>query len=310
MSISNAPNRVPVTVIIPVRNEVNNIRECLLNVSWADQIYVVDSYSEDGTAEVARSTCERVEVVQFEYRGGWPKKKNWAIRNLPIRNPWFLILDADERVSEALAREIGEVVQYSSNDGYYLRWDFRFLGRRMSHCWRHGWMLRLVRYGKGEYEDLGMRSEGGWDNEVHENIVVSGATSKLKSPLIHESSDNLSSWIAKQNQYSDWNAVRRMRQAGDDIPGLSDLFSNDPLIRRRFLKGVYLRLPFKPLLMFFYLFVAKGGLLDGREGFYFCALRAAHELNIAVKMYELRLRRKGLLHASGKQVGSSTNEDM
>lgn len=304
------PSRVPVTVIVPVRNELNNIRECLLSVSWADQIYVVDSYSKDGTAEEAKSICERVEIVQFDYRGGWPKKKNWAIRNLPIRNPWFLILDADERVSEALAREINEVVRYSINDGYYIRWEFRFLGRRMSHCWRHGWMLRLVRYGKGEYEDLGMRSEGGWDNEVHENIVVCGGTSRLRSPLIHESSDNLSSWIAKQNQYSDWNASRRMRQVDEGFPSWWNLFSNDPLTRRRVLKGVYLRLPMKPLLMFLYLFVFRGGLLDGREGFYFCALRAAHELNISAKMYELKLRREKLLHTSEKQVVNSRKGDM
>lgn len=289
----SAVDRVPLTVIIPAKNEARNIRECLSSVWWADQIYVVDSHSEDGTAEIARNTCSGVNVVQFDYHGGWPKKKNWAIRNLSIRNRWILILDADEKVSDELAKEIADVVRSSNHDGYYIRWEFKFLGRRMTHCWNHGWMLRLVRYGKGEYEDLGMRSEGGWDNEVHENIVVQGKTSRLESPIIHESNDGLSSWIAKQNQYSDWNAVRRGQQANERFPGWRNLLTDDPLLRRRFLKAVYLRLPFKPMMIFLYLFIFRMGFLDGREGFYFCALRAAHELNISAKMYELGLRRDG-----------------
>ena len=168
---------IPLTVIVPVRNEEKNIADCLETIAWADQIFVVDSQSEDRTEEIAKA--HGAEVVQFHYKGGWPKKKNWAIRNLPIRNEWFLILDADERIDHELRAEIEDVIRRDDIDGYYLRWKFIFLGRWMKHCWRHGWMLRLVRTGKGEYEDLGMRGEGGWDNEVHENIVIEGGTAKI-----------------------------------------------------------------------------------------------------------------------------------
>ncbi len=165
-----------------------------------------------------------------------------------------------------------------------------FLGRWMKHCWRHGWMLRLVRRGRGEYEDLGMRGEGGWDNEVHEHLLVPGKTARLKSWLRHESRQSLSHWIAKQNEFSDWNAVRRARQLQEGMPPIAHLFARDPLRRRKWLKALYIRLPMKPLLMFVYLYVFRLGCLDGRAGYYFCALRAGHEMNVDAKHYEERLR--------------------
>lgn len=279
-------NKIPLTVIIPAKNEAKNIKSCLQSVVWADQVFVVDSHSEDGTADIASGLG--AEVVQFDYDGGWPKKKNWAIRNLPIRNKWFFILDADERVDDALRHEIELAMKNDDVDGYYVRWKFIFLGRWMKHCWRHGWMLRLVRTGKGEYEDLGMRGEGGWDNEVHENIVVEGKSGKLKSWLVHESSEPLAFWIRKQNEFSTWNTQRRMQQLKEGMPPLAYLFSPDLLKRRKWLKAFYLRLPFKPMLMFVYLYLFRIGFLDGWAGYYFCALRAGHEMNIEAKIFEIQ----------------------
>ena len=144
----------------------------------------------------------------------------------------------------------------------------------------------MVRTGKGEYEDLGMRDEGGWDNEVHENIVVQGRTARLKSWLTHDSHEPLTYWIKKQNDFSDWNAVRRLQQLQDGVPPLSTFLTGDPLARRKYLKAIYLRSPCKPVMMFIYLYVIRLGFLDGWAGLYFCSLRAAHELNISAKVYE------------------------
>lgn len=284
---TTADTHLPLTVIIPARNEEKNIAQCLDSVGWADQVFVVDSFSTDRTREI--SEAKGATVVDFHYDGGWPKKKNWAIRNLPIRNEWIFILDADERVSEDLRAEIASAIQAPGIDGYYLRWKFIFLGRWMKHCWRHGWMLRLFRKGKGEYEDLGMRNEGGWDNEVHENIVIQGKTARLHSWLIHESNESLSYWIRKQNEFSDWNAARRLIQMREPMPSARFLFSKDPLQKRKFLKALYIRLPCKSLLMFLYLYVVRLGMLDGAAGYYFCRLRGIHEFNIQAKVLEARL---------------------
>ena len=278
-------NKLPVSVIVPAKNEAKNIADCLASVAWADEVFVVDSHSTDGTQPLAEALGAR--VVQFDYNGGWPKKKNWAIASLPIRNEWIMILDADERVTPALEPEIAAAIRQPGIDGYYIRWKFMFLGRWMKHSWSHGWMLRLFRRGAGRYEDLGMRGEGGWDNEVHENIVVNGKTARLNELLLHESNQDLAYWIRKQNEFSTWNAARRRQQLAEGVPPIAALFGSDPLKRRKWLKAIYLRLPGKPIWMFVYLYLFKCGFLDGVAGLYFCALRAAHELNTSAKVYEL-----------------------
>ena len=147
-------------------------------------------------------------------------------------------------------------------------------------------MLRLIRHGCGEYEDLGMRGEGGWDNEVHENVAVDGQCERLDGYLLHESNDDLEFWIGKQNEFSTWSAVRRGQQLTAQFSPLSHLFSRDPVKQRKWLKAVFLRLPFKPTLVFIWLYFVRLGFLDGTAGFYFCRLRAMHELNILAKMFE------------------------
>ena len=84
---------VPVSIIVPVRNEAANLARCLDSVKWADEIFVVDSHSTDETAQIAEA--HGAKVVQFDFNGTWPKKKNWALENLPFRNEWIFILDAD-----------------------------------------------------------------------------------------------------------------------------------------------------------------------------------------------------------------------
>ena len=284
-SLMNVKNKkLPVTVIVPAKNEERNLVACLKTVLWADRVVVVDSQSQDETAKICSENG--AELVQFYYDGGWPKKKNWAMRNLKITTPWTMILDADERVSPELLNEISKTISKPEVDGIYMRWKFIFLGRWMRYSWSHGWMLRLFRTSKGTYEDLGMRGEGGWDNEVHENIVIDGITTCLDSHLIHDTNENLTFWIRKQNEFSTWNAVRRIRQLNESPILWSAACSSSPLARRKFLKSLYLRLPCKPLAMFVYLYILKLGFLDGREGFYFCVLRAIHEFNVCAKMFE------------------------
>ena len=82
------------SVIVPIRNEAKNLPRCLGSIAWADEIFVVDSQSSDGSEQIAMGLGAK--VVQFEFNGTWPKKKNWALENLPLRNEWVFILDADE----------------------------------------------------------------------------------------------------------------------------------------------------------------------------------------------------------------------
>src|SRR5580698_5260907 len=98
-----SPRSVPVSVIVPVKNEAENLNRCLPALTWADEIFVVDSQSTDETEKVAGAWGAR--VVQFHFNGTYPKKKNWALDQLPLRNEWVLIVDADEIVVPELADE-------------------------------------------------------------------------------------------------------------------------------------------------------------------------------------------------------------
>jgi len=283
---SKKGNSCKVTVLIAVRNEEKNIEAAIRSAHWATKIFVIDSFSTDRTCEIAKSLGAT--VVQFSYDGGWPKKRNWALQNLPIETEWVLVLDADERVNDELKHEILRSISTTDANGFYMRWKFVFLGRWMRHCWSHGWMLRLFRHGTAEYENLGLSNEGGWDAEVHENLVLSeGNARKLTSWLTHESNENLSFWIRKQNDFSTWNAARRVRQLGEPIPPFASLFSTDPRTKRKWLKSVFIRLPGRSLAIFVWLYIVKMGFLDGAEGYYFCRLRAIHEFNISAKVFEL-----------------------
>jgi glycosyltransferase involved in cell wall biosynthesis len=277
---------LPITVLIATKNEEKNLTECLESVFWATQVLVIDSGSTDKTQQIAEDHGAEFHV--FQYDGKWPKKRNWALKAGIVTQPWVLILDADERVSDELKSEMAKAISRRDIDGYYLKWKFIFLGRWMKHSWSHGWMLRLFRFGKGEYENLRMTNEGGWDAEVHENVVVDGSCAKLAPLLDHDSNSSLSYWIKKQNEFSTWNAQRRRRQLSQPVPSLGHLISGDPIKMRKWMKSVFIRLPGKPFLMFLWLYVIKGGFLDGRAGFYFCCLRASHELNICAKLFEMK----------------------
>ena len=119
-------------MIVPVKNEAENLRRCLPALAWADEVFVVDSQSTDETAGVAAEFGAT--VVQFHFNGTYPKKKNWALENLPFRNEWVLIVDADEVVVPELAAEIAARIARDEADGYYLNSQYYFLGRRIRHC--------------------------------------------------------------------------------------------------------------------------------------------------------------------------------
>src|ERR1039458_6152322 len=100
---------IAITVVIPTRNEARHLARCLEAIRRFSEVYVVDSQSTDSTVEVARAFGAK--VVQFQYHGGWPKKRQWALDSLPFENDWILLLDADEVLTADLCDEIGEAIR-------------------------------------------------------------------------------------------------------------------------------------------------------------------------------------------------------
>ena len=121
--------KIPVSVLSPIKNEAANLQRSLASVAWAGEILVVDSQSTDGSASIAQA--HGAQVVQFHFNGTWPKKKNWALENLPFKHEWVFILDADEVMPPEAAAEIQGVTTdpKAALDGYWINRRFMFMGK-------------------------------------------------------------------------------------------------------------------------------------------------------------------------------------
>jgi glycosyltransferase involved in cell wall biosynthesis len=278
------PAKVPVSILVPVKNEEKNLPRSLASVAWADEIILVDSHSTDGTAGVAARFG--ASVVQFDFNGRWPKKKNWALENIPFRNEWVFILDADEVLPPEAEEEFRQVIANPGGaSGFWINRRFMFMGKWLRHAYYPNWNLRLLKHRLGRYEKLTESDTASGDNEVHEHIIVQGTTGHLKCEMDHYAFPSVDVFVEKHNRYSNWEArVALERESGG---GASRLQSQTVGWRRR-LKLASSRLPFRPFLRFAYVYFWQRGFLDGVEGYYFARLHGVYELLSVAKTYELR----------------------
>jgi len=286
---STAAPVLPVSVIVPVRNEACNLPRCLQSLAGVGEIYVIDSQSTDGTVAIAQS--QGAKVVQFYYAGGWPKKRQWAMDTLPLAHDWILLLDADEVLTPELVEEIRRALQNPEVDGYAIRLQMYFLGRILRHCDASFWKLSLFRKGRGRFEcRLKNQDSSMADIEIHEHVVVDGPTAQLRNSVVHHNVDSLSRYILKHNEYSNWEArVLLQPEASEEVS--ADLFGTQAQ-RRRWLKRNLYRLPGSPILLFLYRYLFRLGFLDGVPGLIYCTFQAVQMFHSKAKIYELKYELK------------------
>lgn len=282
--------KAPYSVLIPTRNEAANLPACIGSAAGADEIVVVDSGSTDGTPDIARGLGAT--VVDFRWNGQFPKKKNWALGTVPWRHEWVFILDADERISPELARELAAVVAAPAADGYYVNRRFWFLDGWLRHCGYYpSWNLRFFRHALGRYEQLpGAAESDSGDNEVHEHVVLRGATGRLSHDMDHYAFPTIASWVEKHNRYSNWEARLLVSPAAAAAANRPDIAAD--LARKRRLKHWAGRVPCRPTLRFLYHYVLRAGFLDGYRGFVFCRLMGFYDFLSVAKASELRRARR------------------
>jgi glycosyltransferase involved in cell wall biosynthesis len=266
----------PVSVLVPTLDEELNLPECLASVAWADELFVVDSFSHDRTLDIARERGAHVVQHPFE---DYSRQKNWALATLPFRNEWVLIVDADERVTHELRGEIEGVLAEPSRDGYYVNRRFIFLGRWIRHAgWYPSWNLRLFRHRLGRYDN----------REVHEHLVLDGSVGYLRHDLLHLDRRGLDAFIARHNRYSTLEAAARFKAERASAPSVRRL-RGAPVERKRFLRErIWPSVPAKPLALFLYMYVVRRGFLDGRPGLALCVFHAFQEFMVGLKLSELR----------------------
>jgi len=277
---------LPVTVIIPVRNEARNLPRCLESLRDVGEVFVIDSQSTDETGAIAESFGAK--VVQFHYHGGWPKKRQWAMDTLPIAYDWILLLDADEVVPPELSREIRQAVQNPRVTGYRICLQLYFLGKLLRHCDASFWKLSLFRKGQARFEcRLKDQDASMADMEVHEHVIADGPTAELRNPLVHHNVESLSRYIQKHDEYSNWEA-RVLSRADESSEEMRASLFGTQAQRRRWLKRKLYRLPGSPVLLFLYRYVFRLGFLDGVPGLIYCTFQAVQMFHTKAKIYELR----------------------
>ena len=243
-----------ITVIVPTFNEEDNIRDCLESVKWADDIFVVDSFSTDRTLEIARDYTRH--IVQHEYVNS-ATQKNWAIPQ--AEGDWLMVVDADERVTPELGLRIKDILANgTAYDGFYIKRMTIFFGRMIRHCgWNKDYLIRLWRNGKGRYEDL----------EVHADVIVDGKVGTIHEYFLHNTYRSLDQYLEKFGRYTTWSA--------------NDLYKSKK-------QATWVNLSLRPLWRFFRMFILRHGFLDGKHGLILCALASFSVFMKYTKLWDYR----------------------
>lgn len=271
------------SILILTLNEESNLSECIGSVNWADDIVVLDSFSSDRTVKIAEELGARVVQRRFD---NWSAHQNWALEHIPFKHPWVFYLDADERMTDDLREELLAIAQDPMRKpvAYYCGRRNMFMGRWIKHAMPPGMIMRFFRPPSVQFQRL-----------VNPVPVISGSHGYLAGMLIHYNfSKGISQWIEKHNRYSQLEAQEGMKLIHHREASEPGLLSTDPALRRRALKNLSFKLPWRPLIKFLYFYVWQRGWLDGKPGFTYCVLQAFYEYMIVLKMRELERQQRGL----------------
>jgi glycosyltransferase involved in cell wall biosynthesis len=268
-----------ISVLILTRNEERDLPGCLDSVAWSDDVHVFDSLSDDATVTLAHAHGAVVTQRAFD---NYAAQRNAGLHGLAFKHAWVLILDADERVPEALRREVQD--RLSSPAGEVAAFRIRrrdFLGTTwLKRSQLSPWYIRLVRPERVRYE-----------RAVNEILKVDGAIVDLEQPFNHYPfSKGMAHWLAKHNTYSTMEARhivdgRRSRPAFSVVEAF---FNRDFNARRYHQKELFYRIPGRPLVKFLLIYVLRLGFLDGRAGLTYALLQAIYEYMIVLKTREMQ----------------------
>ena len=249
--------KLPISVIVISRNAAAVISECLASVTFADDLVVVDSGSDDATMEIARTFGARVFHEEWT---GFGLQKRFAVTQ--AKHDWVLCVDTDERVSPALAESLRIAVSDTAYSVYAMPRRNRFMGR---------WL----RHGEG-YPDWSVRffdrRHAQWsDDAVHEKVLTTEAVGRLQGDLLHESAEDIETYLAKQNRYTTLQA-QSLFESGAQVSGLKVVLS--------------------PVARFFKFYIMRLGVLDGLPGLVHILIGCFNSFMKYAKLRELQRKQE------------------
>lgn len=270
------------SVVVITKNEEANMPSFLANHSFADELVVVDAFSEDRTAEICRGAGAK--VIENEWPG-FPRQ--WNVGIDAATGQWILIEDADQRVTPELVAAIKDLLsqERQEHDAYYIPRRNMAFGKWIRHC---GWYPDLV------YPRLFKRGVARFDENksVHEKLSFSGTAGRMHADIIHDSYHSVEQYVRKLNHYTTLEAKDRLAARKGGI-GFRQVLCDKRI--PRLAKAAYLKhcMPCRPLLRFLWMYVFKLGFLDGRAGLRLCLLSAFYEVVTDAKVQLLLQEEEG-----------------
>ncbi|TXD46422.1 glycosyltransferase family 2 protein [Polaribacter sp. IC073] len=243
---------IKISAIIPTLNEEIHIREAIESVGFADEIIVIDSFSTDKTLEIAEKMNVKIIKRKFD---DFSSQKNFAIQQ--AEHSWIYILDADERVTLAVKKEILEAVKKPKNFvGFYVGRNFYFANKKINYCgWQRDKVVRLF-----------LKEHCKYSGVVHETIFANGKIGFLKNKIDHFGYRNYDHFISKINYYSTLKA-KELHSKGK--------------------KANAFHLFIKPTARFFIHYFIRLGFLDGLAGLILAKILAYSVFTRYVKLWLL-----------------------
>lgn len=245
-----------ISVIVITKNEEKNIKSCLESVLWADEIILVDAESTDKTRDLAKEFTNKIFINKWE---GFVNQKKYALSL--VKNEWILSIDADERISKELEKEI-QTNNLNAFNGYKIRRQNFFFGKEITSCgWNKDYQLRLFKKSKVDLTD----------KLVHEGFYINGEVGLLENVLIHNTFSSIKNYLSKVNHYTTLQAkesfMKKKRINGWII--FAHIFS-----------------------AFFRYYISLKGFKDGFHGLVISMINSLSTLLTYVKIWELQNQNK------------------
>jgi glycosyltransferase involved in cell wall biosynthesis len=247
---------IKISILLPTYNCEKTIEQTLGSIKWADEILVIDSFSNDSTLDIVKGYG--VNVIQHEYINS-AKQKNWAIQH--CSNQWIFQIDSDEILEEKAEEIIRNAINNAGENTHCFKMPRKnhVLGKWVKYGGLYpDWEYRLFRKEHGKW----------WDREVHSRIVVSGEVETLATPLIHHGMPNISKQILNLDRYTRYEA--------------NYMFRNN-------VKFSWVKWFLKPIFIFFSRYVFQQGFRDGWRGFFLAVYYAFYSFLSHTKFYEIQL---------------------
>jgi glycosyltransferase involved in cell wall biosynthesis len=265
------PGTAPVAVVMISLNEGHNMDAVMNNLKgWAQEVYLVDSFSQDNTIDIALRYG--VHVVQRHFQG-FGDQWNFALRELPITSPWTMKLDPDERLSADLKVNLCEAMTSGMADGFSLERRLWLMGKGLPV---HQRLVRVWRTGKCLFTDIA----------VNEHPIVDGSLAHVAGVMEHHDSPSLDHWLEKQNRYTTAEALIAFNGS---MLADEPLFFGTALQRRMWLKKFFYAMPFHYFLLFAYHWIWQGAWKAGWVGYAWARLRVDVMRLIEYKTREMQL---------------------